>query len=108
MHAIDGTNITLTRGDTLFLQIALTRDGESITPAEGSEVRFAMKRKYTDAEPVLVKTIPIGTLLLEIEPEDTQGLTMKAVYVYDIQYTDEYGHVDTPIQGTFTIGEEVM
>ena len=107
-HSISGNDITLTRGDSLFLQLALSKNGEPYTPAQGSVIRFAMKLKYTDEDPVLVKLVPIDTLLLEIEPEDTSDLIMKKTYVYDIQLTDENGYVDTFISGTFTIGEEVM
>ena len=110
MHQIDGNNITLTRGDSLTIQLSLTKDGETYTPSEGSSIRFAMKRKYTDPDEnvLLVKDIPIDTLVLEIEPEDTKPLTMKSKYVYDIQLTDETGRVDTFIKGIFTIGEEVI
>ncbi len=106
-HSISGTNITLTRGDTLFLKINMEKDGESFTPEEGSVVRFAMKSSYEDDEPILLKDVPIDTLLLEIEPNDTKPLTMKKTYVYDIEYTDADGHVDTFIKGKFKISEEV-
>lgn len=102
------TDITLTRGDTLFLQLQLKKNGQSYTPTLGASVRFAMKSKYTDEDTVLVKQVPIDTLLLEIEPEDTKPLKMKKTYVYDLQLTDENGYVDTFIEGNFTIGEEVM
>lgn len=110
MHSINGTNITLTRGDTLFLKINMERDGEEFTPEEGSEVRFAMKLNYSDPDEdvVILKNIPIATLLLEFKPEDTKSLPMKRTYVYDIQYTDPDGHVDTFIKGKFKISEEVI
>ena len=109
-HIIQGNNITLTRGDTLFLQLSLTKNGQPYTPAQGSSIRFAMKAKYNDPDTAVVlnKNIPIDTLLLEIEPEDTKELQMRKTYVYDIQLTDENARVDTFISGTFTIGEEVM
>ena len=109
-HSISGNDIILTRGDSLFLQLSLQKNGEPYTPDAGSVIRFAMKAKYTDpdADVVLVKNIPIDTLILEIEPEDTKPLVMKKSYVYDIQLTDENGFVDTFIQGKFKIGEEVI
>jgi hypothetical protein len=109
-HSINGTNITLTRGDTLFLKINMTKDGEEFFPEEGSEVRFAMKLNYSDPDDkvVLLKDIPLDSLLLEIKPEDTKSLPMKTSYVYDIQYTDAMGHVDTFIKGRFKISEEVI
>ncbi len=109
MHSIDGNNITLTRGDTLFLELNLQKDGEAFTPEAGSSIRFAMKRKYTDDDSTaLVKNVPTDTLMLEIEPDDTKELPMKKSYVYDIEYTDADGHVDTFISGTFTLAEEVI
>ena len=102
-----GADITLTRGDTLILQLSLTKNGDPYTPASGSSVRFAMKQKYTDTEVVLEKNIPLETLILEIEPEDTKPLPMGAKYVYDIELTDEVGHVDTFYEGKFTIDYEV-
>lgn len=109
-HSINGNNITLTRGDTLFLQLNLTKDGSEFTPESGDSIRFAVKQKYKDAdEDVLInKAVPIDTLLLEIEPDDTKPLTMGKDYVYDIEYTDAAGHVDTFIKGTLHIDEEVI
>ena len=103
-------DITLTRGDSLFLQVGLKKNDEPYTPVAGSTLRFAMKSKYTDSDEnvVLVKNIPINTLILEFEPEDTKPLVMKKSYVYDIELTDENGFVETFIRGTFKIGEEVI
>ena len=108
--SIDGTNITLTRGDYMPLKINIQKDGEPYVPEEGSIVRFAMKAKYTDPDQkvVLVKNIPITTMILEINPEDTKSLPMKKTYVYDIELTDPLGHKYTFLFGTLTIGEEVF
>lgn len=109
-YSIKGTDITLTRGDSLFLQLKLTKDGEPYTPENGSVVRFAMKAKYTDPDEkvVLVKQVPIETMILQLEPEDTKDLPMKKTYVYDIELTDALGHKYTFLFGTLTIGEEVL
>lgn len=110
-HVISGTNITLTRGDTLFLKIVMkdSQTHEDISPEEGSSIRFAMKLNYSDPDEdvVLLKDIPINTMILEFRPEDTKHLSMGKTYVYDIQYTDAMGHVDTFIEGKFKIGKEV-
>ena len=110
MHKISGSDITLTRGDSLVLNLQLTKDGEPYVPEQGSEIRFAMKKRYTDADEdvVLVKSIPIDTLIVEFEPEDTKDLLMNKTYVYDIQLTDSNGRVDTFLSGRFTIAEEVL
>lgn len=110
MHKITGSDITLTRGDSLVLNLQLTKGGETYTPEQGSEIRFAMKKRYADADEdvVLIKQIPIDTLTLEFEPEDTKDLVMNKTYVYDIQLTDSNGRVDTFLSGKLTIAEEVL
>ena len=112
-NANGNIDITLTRGDSLLLQIGLVKEingvAEPYIPAEGCRVRFAMKRRYTDpdSEVLVDKQIPIDTLLLEIEPEDTKPLQMGKSYVYDIELTDENGRVDTFVKGNFTLENEV-
>lgn len=98
---VNGTTITMTRGDTAVIQVSMTRDGASYTPVEGDTVRFAMRpaglnSKGTEYKnPVcLEKTIPNETMLLTIEPQDTAEFGF-GEYVYDIQITFADGTVDT-------------
>lgn len=109
-HSINGNNITLTRGDSLFIQLDLTKDGQPFTPQEGDSVRFAVKQRYKDPDTdvIINKQIPIDTLLLELLPSDTKTMTMGKDYVYDIEYTDSDGRVDTFIKGILHIDEEVI
>lgn len=94
-YGISGTTISLTRGDTFVAQISITdSEGNAYTPVEGDSIRFAMKAKYTDDAPLLVKDIPIDTMELRIEPSDTKLLSF-GTYVYDIQLTKASGEVDT-------------
>lgn len=100
-------DITLTRGDTLFLEYPLyDEDDNPYTPEEGDSIRFAMKKKYKDEEPLVVVDIPIDTCLLEIKPEHTKPLNF-GDYVYDVELTDKYGHVSTFSKGKFTVDTEV-
>lgn len=110
MFSIKDNDIILTRGDTLLLKIKMIKQGTEYIPQEGDSIRFAMKNRYSDPDQdvVLVKNIPIDTLILEIQPEDTKNLPMRSKYVYDIQFTDLNGRVDTFIKGTLTIEEEVL
>lgn len=106
-----GYDITLTRGDSLPLQLTnLKKNDVAYTPDPEDAIRFAMKRKYKDPDEdaVLVKSISPDTLILSIDPEDTKELAMGKTYVYDIQITDKYGFVATFIEGNFTIGNEVL
>lgn len=108
MQRINGTNITLTKGDTLRATVTMTRpDGTVYTPQEGDVIRFAMKREYTDATPSVMKVIPNDTLLLKLDSSDTKNLTARK-YVYDIQLTYANGDVDTFIdRASLTLTEEV-
>lgn len=108
MTNINGNTITLTRGDTLQATVSIkTAQGEDYVPQSGDVIRFAMKKNYCDASPVITKTIPNNTLLFELEPEDTKTLNF-GKYVWDMQITYANGAVDTFIdKGTLTLTEEV-
>lgn len=106
---ISGKTITLTRGDTFKATIEIfNEDGTVYTPIAGDTIRFAMKQSYNSSEIKILKDIPIDTLLLEIDPDDTKNLKQPAEYVYDIQLTHINGDIDTFIaNGKFNIVEEV-
>ena len=108
MISIDGTTITMTRGDTLRAVVAIEQmDGTEHTPVEGEEIRFAMKRKYADEAPLVWRLIPYDTLVLELLPGDTK-LLQYGNYVYDIQITRLDGTVDTFIdRAKLVLTEEV-
>lgn len=93
-YSVDGTKITMTRGDTVRIQVAIDIDGEEYTPQEGDVVRFAAKKAWTDDEPCILITIPNDTLVLTIEPNDTKELEFGA-YNYDLQITFANGDVAT-------------
>lgn len=107
-YSVSGTTITLTRGDTFEALISITQeDGNPYVPKEGDTVRFAMKSSYEDETPLLVKDIPVSTMILVLEPLDTKKLNF-GKYVYDIQLTTIEGKVDTFIaKATIKITEEV-
>ena len=108
---IDGTSITMTRGDTLKVQfIPILKNNEEYTeyaPASGDTIRFAMKRRYEDNNVLISKAIPTDTFLLHLRPEDTKSLRF-GHYVYDVELTYANGEVDTYIdKATLTLSEEV-
>ena len=107
-YNVSGTTITLTRGDTFMALITITdSENNPYMPVEGDTIRFAMKATYADEEPLLVKDIPIDTMKLVLEPEDTKHLAF-GKYVYDIQLTIATGEVDTFItKAKINITEEV-
>ena len=103
MVSIDGTNITMTRGDTLVADVAITApDGTDYTPQSGDVIKFAVKNTtmvgggadYKDVEPIIEKVIPNDTLQLVLNPEDTKPLKF-GEYVYDVSIEFSDGNVDT-------------
>ena len=108
-NSIVGTTIYLTKGDTFKRTLTLKNrtTGETYIPVEGDSIRFAAKKKYTDETCLIYKDIPIDTMLLHLEPEDTKNLA-KGDYVYDIQLTYANGDIDTFIdRAKLTLTEEV-
>lgn len=107
-YRVSGTTIVMTRGDTMIAPIFISdSNGDPYIPSDGDQIRFAMKASYSDSSPVLKKEIPIHTMTLTIEPEDTKHLEF-GNYVYDIQLTTAEGVVDTFIaKATIMITEEV-
>ena len=110
MVNIRGSTITITKGDTLDLKVEiLLPDGSEYPVQPGDVIRFAVKRRYTDREPLLVKVIPRTSMNLRLESEETKLLKAGGVpYVYDIQITMEDGTIDTFIdKAKLFVTEEV-
>lgn len=107
-YSVNGTSITLTRGDSFAADIGIIQpDGEPYVPSEGDQIRFAMNRNVKDEEVLILREIPIDTMRLVLTPEDTKDLEFGS-YVYDIQLTKSTGKVDTFItKSTLTLTEEV-
>lgn len=111
---IDGNKITMTRGDTLRVKVGIKVDGEEYAPVLEDVVRFALKHsklnaagtEYEDAEPLVSKTIPNETLVLELEPNDTKALGF-GKYDYDVEITFGDGTVNTFISDTLKLTKEV-
>lgn len=106
-------NIMLVRGDTAVFDVPLMEidDDEHetpYTPQEGETLRFAMSTKYGSKreEVLILKEIPIDTLVLKINPEDTKSLAF-GKYKYDIEFTDIAGNVTTVLEASFTVAKEV-
>ena len=114
---IEGTTIYLTRGDTFAATVEIKNaDGSTYELQEGDVVRFALKSArmkagntdFTDARPLILKTIPNATLRLELAPDDTKCQPF-GVYKYDIELTKAGGVVDTFINNCdFHILPEVL
>lgn len=100
--------IYLTRGDTFKATIKIFNpDGTEYIPAEGDKIRFALKECVCDDECIILKDIPIDTMVFTIESGETKPLDF-GDYIYDIQLTKANGDVDTFITASkFKLTEEV-
>lgn len=94
MIRIQGTTITMTRGDTLSVTVGIYQGDAEYQVQDDDVVRFAMKKSYYDSEPIILKTLDNDTLQLQLDPEDTKDLEY-GQYVYDIEITMADGTVDT-------------
>ena len=109
----DNYNITLVRGDSASFDVPLVSvddEGQETpyTPQAGEKLRFALSDKYgaSRGEVLILKDIPIESMVLKINPEDTKPLKFKKYY-YDIEFTDILGDVTTVLEADFTIAKEV-
>lgn len=101
--------IKLTQGDSLTTKVTITSpDGATeYIPSEEDQIRFALKKDYSDKKALIIKEIPYDTLILRLEAEDTKKLT-PGEYRYDIEITLSDGTVDTFIdRKKFIVTEEV-
>lgn len=109
MYSIGRNNkITLTKGDSFYsvINVVSSTSREPYVPEEGDEIRFAMKKNYSDAECLIEKDIDTEDLILHLAPGDTKSLEV-GDYVYDIQLTTASGDVDTFIVAKLVLTKEV-
>ena len=104
MFKVNGTNISLTRGDSATLHVDLTQGGAPYEMQVGDVLTMTVKKDPNDAEAVLTLTAD-SDCTFHFAPEDTEGLAFGG-YKYDIQLTTGED-VYTPIVATFNITEEV-
>ena len=107
-YSVKGTNITMTRGDTFSADICVYQpNGKPYNLVEGDAIQFAMKKSAKDTTVLILKDIPIKTMKLVLNPDDTKELDF-GTYVYDIQLQKATGEVYTFITTSYlTLTEEV-
>lgn len=105
MLSVDtNNNITLTRGDTAVIDLAITIDGEAYNYSNDL-VQFTVKKDTVTSDKILQKTFN-GTSIT-IDPADTSGLDYQTLK-YDVQIITQSGDVFTVIPPrNLTIAEEV-
>lgn len=104
-----GTEIRLTRGDTMDLKIKIRMHDtkELYIPRPTDKIFFGMKKRIEDDVCVIYKEIPRNTMILHLDSADTKNLEC-GNYWYDIQLTRADGYVSTFItKSLFRLLEEV-
>lgn len=106
MIKVEGTTITLTRGDTWPLTVeAETKDGNPYELQDGEYIELVVKRKNTD-NVVLLRKVADNNGTIYFERADTWG--MKAgIYEYQVRVENGTNDFRTFIEGNFVIGKVV-
>ena len=108
MLAIDeNNNITLTRGDSASISVALKNpDGTDYNLQSGDELLFTVKYNCITEDIIIQKDISTDTII-NLIPSDTKDL-LYGEYFYDVQLTRANGSVNTVIPPRdFIVAKEV-
>lgn len=105
-YSISGKIVSLTRGDSFSTPIELVNDdGTPYEMQDGDSLRFMMT-DFPGGAVLIEKAIPSDTLLLQLDPDDTNALPF-GNYFFDIELTYANGKVETVIpEGQFNITAE--
>lgn len=108
---IQGTNISMTRGDSQSIIISVKdKDGNKVPLITGDMIYLTVKQSINTEKKVLQKVVTQfedGNAIIEITPDDTKDIPFRT-YVYDIQLNRVDGTVSTIIPpSNFIIGGEV-
>ena len=105
---IQGTNISMTRGDSEAIKVTVKDISGNIIPlVSGDTIYFTVRENLLNPTKIIERIITEfddGEALININPQDTKNLRFTS-YVYDIQLTKENGTVKTiipPSQLTIT------
>lgn len=106
MITFEDGNISLTRGDTAYISLALVDNGEPFKWKDGDTVTLTVKRTYEDIEDYLFQKIVAGGDTIVIEPIDTKQYEYGR-YIYDVQVNTAIGEVFTVVgPATFKLTKE--
>lgn len=109
MLSISGTNITITRGDSAYIDVSIKDSkGNKYTPGSKDKIRAQVRTDASSTKILFESEIPSDTLVWHIKPEDTAEASMGKSYVYDMEIETEDGDVFTFIPlSSFTVSKEV-
>lgn len=106
MILFEDGDISLTRGDTAYISLNLTNNGEPYEFKDGDTVTFTVKENYDEEENYLFQKVVAAGDTIVIEPIDTKPYEYGR-YIYDVQVNTAVGEVFTVIgPGTFKLTKE--
>lgn len=109
---IEGTRISMRRGDTENFRYSAKTTGGAAYIEDGDEVVFTVKRHYLNQTPdlqIVASEIADGVARFSFAPSDTSGLGF-GDYYYDVQIKRTVGgvvEIKTPTVGKLTLEIEV-
>lgn len=122
MFKIDGSKITLTRGDDAVIELSVfTPDNKPYQVQEGEKARFTVRKKplYNNSTPPLIeKDFAFETygggegsesktsFEIKLNSIDTKFIE-QGVYLYDVQFCDLQGNLSTLCNGKLVLTYEV-
>lgn len=97
MLTIEDGAISLTRGDTAYLNIAIQNDdGSDYEFQEGDTLTLSVRKDYEEDTPYLFQKKVDGGQTIIIYPEDTKDKEYGSYY-YDVQLNTYLGEVFTVV-----------
>lgn len=122
MFKIDGSKITLTRGDDAVIELSVfTPDNKPYKVQEGEKARFTVRKRplYNNSTPPLIeKDFAFATygegessgsktsFEIKLNSIDTKFME-QGEYLYDVQFCDLRGNLSTLCNGKFELTYEV-
>lgn len=103
MFETNGSDITLTRGDSLYVAfVPQYLDGTDYTPESSDKITFKLRNTYTDVHFILQKDVSIDDFVLYLRPADTERLPKKTYYYKVVLETawDVYTYIEGTLKLT--------
>lgn len=132
MFKIDGSKITLTRGDDAVIELSVfTPDNQVYQPQEGEKARFTVRKKpmYNNSTPPLIeKDFAFATYESKNDSKEAESngesnesktsfeIRLNSIdtkfidcgsYLYDVQFCDLKNNLSTICKGVFELTYEV-
>lgn len=106
MLTIESSTISITRGDTGYIHLNLTKDNEAYPYEDGDMITMSVKKNDTDEEYAFQKEVPAGQVII-LQPADTKTMEY-GEYVYDIQLNTTLGEIFTVVgPAKFKVTKEI-